>query len=150
MKVQSVYPVIVTSKLRDCRDFYMQHFSFEVIFEASWFVYLATRDNAHALAFMAPDHPSQPPGPESFDGKGMFLTLQVEDAQAEFERMKRADAAIAYPLTDERWGQRRFGLYDPAGVWVDVVQQIEPAAGYWDQYMQPQAVAAAGLRANEN
>lgn len=24
---------------------------------------------------------------------------------------------------------------DPAGVLVDVVEQIEPAAGFWDQYM---------------
>jgi len=23
---------------------------------------------------------------------------------------------------------------DPAGVWIDVVQQIEPAAGFWERY----------------
>jgi hypothetical protein len=32
------------------------------------------------------------------------------------------------------FGQRRFGLFDPAGVWIDVVEQIEPAPGWWDQY----------------
>jgi IS30 family transposase len=39
---------------------------------------------------MAPDHPSQPPGPEAFNGKGMFLTLQVANVTAEFERLKKA------------------------------------------------------------
>ena len=44
-----------------------------------------------------------------------------------------------YPIivTDklvEPFGQRRFGLFDPAGVWIDVVQQIEPAAGFWERY----------------
>lgn len=33
------------------------------------------------------------------------------------------------------FGQRRFGLFDPAGVWIDVVEQIEPAAGWWDKYL---------------
>ena len=27
------------------------------------------------------------------------------------------------------------GFADPSGLWVDVVEQIEPAAGYWDRYM---------------
>jgi hypothetical protein len=40
-------------------------------------------------------------------------------------------------LRDEPFGQRRFGLFDPAGVWIDVVEQIEPAAGWWDQYLVP-------------
>ena len=33
---------------------------------------------------------------------------------------------MSYPLRDEPFGQRRFGLFDPAGVWIDVVEQIEP------------------------
>lgn len=28
------------------------------------------------------------------------------------------------------------GLIDPAGTCVDVVQQIEPAAGFWDPYLR--------------
>jgi hypothetical protein len=42
---------------------------------------------------------------------------------------------IAHPLTDEPFGQRRFGFLDPSGLWVDVVEQIEPASGFWDRYM---------------
>ena len=87
------------------------------------------------LAFMHPDHPSVPPGPETFDGKGMILTVQVADAAATYERMDGSDVPIVHPLTDEAWGQRRFMVRDPAGVLVDVVEQIEPEAGYWDQYM---------------
>lgn len=104
---------------------------FQVVFEASWFVYLA----ATGLAFMTPDHPSRPPGPELFSGKGAFLTVQVADAAAEFERLKRGGLSIAYALRDEPWGQRRFGVYDPSGTWVDVIQQIDPQAGFWDRYL---------------
>ncbi len=137
MQLQAAYPVIVTDKIAECSDFYVNWFGFQVVFEASWFVYLTSRGNpSYGIAFMTPDHPSQPPGPQKFNGQGMFLTLQVADSAAEFSRLKRAGVSIAYALRDEPWGQRRFGLVDPAGVWVDVVQQIEPAPGFWDKYMK--------------
>lgn len=137
MQLQSLYPVVVTDKLKESRDFYARWFEFKVVFEASWFVYMgAGDDQSYGVAFMSSDHPSQPPGPETFGGKGVFLTFQVADAAAEFERLKKAGVRIAYPVRDEAWGQRRFGLLDPSGMWLDVVQQIEPAPGYWEKYMQ--------------
>ena len=135
MHVKDVHAVIVTDKRSECRDFYVRWFGFQVVFEASWFVYLAaTGDHPFGIAFMAPDHPSEPPGPGTFNGRGMFLTIQVEDAAAELERVRRAGLQVAYPLHDEPWRQRRFAVYDPAGTWVDVVQQIDPEPGFWERY----------------
>jgi catechol 2,3-dioxygenase-like lactoylglutathione lyase family enzyme len=137
MRLADAYPVIVTARLAACRDFYTRWLGFQILFEASWFVYLASAgEPARGVAFMAPDHPSQPPGPERFSGEGVFLTFQVEDARAEFERLRAAGAPIAYELRDEPWGQRRFALRDPAGTWLDVVEQIEPAPGFWDPYVR--------------
>ena len=139
MKVRDLYPLITTPKLTETRDFYVTHFGFDVAFEASWFIYLVgpAKENSRGatLAFMHPDHPSNPPGPESFDGKGMILTIEVSDAKKVFERFSAAGGPIVYPLVDEDWGQRRFMIRDPAGVLVDIVEQIEPKAGFWDQYM---------------
>ncbi len=141
MKVKDLYPLITAPDLKAVRDFYTRHFGFEIAFEASWFLYLtgpADGDTRGAtLAFMTPDHPSSPPGPEAFDGRGMILTVEVADAAAAFERLRKGGAPIVHPLTDEEWGQRRFMTRDPAGVLVDVVQQIEPKQGYWDKYMKP-------------
>jgi uncharacterized glyoxalase superfamily protein PhnB len=136
MKLQSSYPVIVTDRMANCRDFYVRYLGFEAVFESTWFVYLESGgEHPVAIAFMTPEHPSSPPGPERFNGEGMFLTLQVADAAAEFERLQRTGVAIAYPLAEEPWGQRRFGLHDPSGMWLDVVEQTEPAPGFWDAYM---------------
>jgi uncharacterized glyoxalase superfamily protein PhnB len=135
MQLESAYPVIVTADIVQCRDFYVRHFGFQVVFESSWFIYLSSAANpVLGIAFMSPDHPSKPPGPEKFNGQGMFFTLQVADAAAEFTKVKGTGAPIAYELRDEPWGQRRFGLVDPSGTWVDVVQQIEPVPGFWDPY----------------
>ena len=41
---------------------------------------------------------------------------------------------FAYPLRDEPWGQRRFAVLDSAGTWVDVVQHIDPAPGFWEAH----------------
>ena len=113
----------------------MRFFDLAVAFEASRFV-LMTADNGGraSRAFMHPEHPSAPPGPEPFSGKGMCLEFQVEDAAAEHQRLRRDGAPVSDALRDEPFGQRRFGLFDPAGVWIDVVEHIESAAGFWERY----------------
>jgi catechol 2,3-dioxygenase-like lactoylglutathione lyase family enzyme len=134
MKLEDFYPIIVTPKLFECRNFYVRWFGFTVGFESSWFIWMSSADGARSLAFMHPDHPSSPPGPEPFSGLGMCLEFQVENVQAEYKRLQSEGAAIEYSLRDEPFGQRRFGLHDPAGVWIDIVQQIESAQGYWEKY----------------
>lgn len=141
MRVRDLYPLITTPALFEARDFYVRHFGFDVLFEASWFVYLSDpgEDGTRGatLAFMRPEHPSNPPGPEAFDGRGMILTVEVADAGAVFDKLSRDGAPIVHPLTDEEWGQRRFMTRDPVGVLVDVVQQIEPKEGFWEKYPAP-------------
>lgn len=136
MRLADSYPVIITDKLTECRDFYTRWFGFEVVFEASWFIYLHNEIGSPvSLALMHPDHPSTPPSPGAFRGDGMFLTFQVENAEDEFDRLTVDGLEPALLLTEEPWGQRRFGVVDPAGVWVDVVEQTAPEDGWWDRYM---------------
>jgi uncharacterized glyoxalase superfamily protein PhnB len=136
MRIADFYPVIVTPHHKECTEFYRQWLGADTLFEASWFTLLHLPGEQGArLAFMAPDHPSTPPGAAIFGGEGLFLTLQVTDAAAEHARLEAAGAPITYPLTTEPWGQRRFALTDPAGTWLDVVEQVEPAPGFWDPYL---------------
>jgi catechol 2,3-dioxygenase-like lactoylglutathione lyase family enzyme len=133
--IVATYPIVVTDKLHECRDFYTRWFGLEVIFEANWIVVLSTDGEAPTVAFMHPEHPSTPPEPAPFSGDGAFLTLQVDDAAGEYERARTAGLECTLELTEEPWGQRRFAAIDPAGMWVDVVEQIEPAPGWWDPYL---------------
>jgi catechol 2,3-dioxygenase-like lactoylglutathione lyase family enzyme len=135
MRFVDRYPIIVTPKLAECRDFWSRYLGFRIVFEATWFVLLQADGETATIAFMSPDHPSAPPGPESFGGKGMCFELQVENAAAAFEEFKHNGGAASLPVTDEPFGQRRFGFSDPSGLWVDIVEQIEPAAGFWDRYL---------------
>jgi len=132
MRFVDRYPIVVTPKLGACRDFWVR-LRFGVVFEASWFVLLQAE--GATLAFMHPDHPSAPPGPEPFSGQGICFEMQVEDATVAHEEAAKAGLPITLPLTQEPFGQRRFGFHDPSGLWVDVVEQTESAPGFWDRYM---------------
>lgn len=136
MQFSDRYPIIVTPDKDAARDFWANHLGFVVGFDSAWFCWLTTEDGSASIAFMTPDHPSAPPGPEAFGGKGICFELQVEDAKAAHDDFTARGLPVHYPLTDEPFGQRRFGFTDPSGLWVDVVEQIDPAAGFWDKYMQ--------------
>jgi catechol 2,3-dioxygenase-like lactoylglutathione lyase family enzyme len=107
-------------------------------FEADWIVILrgGGEERPVTLGFMHSTHPSAPPAPAPFSGDGMLLSFQVADARAEYQRLAQAGIQFELHLTDEPWGQRRFAVVDPAGVWVDVVEQIDPAEGWWDPYLE--------------
>ena len=129
----ATYPVVVSEAVRKCRDFYVGWFGFEVVFAAEWIAVLGA-GGVPALAFMHPEHPTSPPAPGAYRGHGTFLTIQVADAKHEYERVVAGGLRCELDLTDEPWGQRRFAVVDPAGMWVDVVEQTEPATGWWEHH----------------
>lgn len=136
IEYEDAYSVYITKHLTESRDFYVKWLDFEVVFEASWFVYMQSQgDRKLSLAFIDETHPSSPPAYGTFNKQGSFLTLQVRDVSSVYNRLKTSGAPLTYDLKKEDWGQMRFGLTDPNGLYIDIVQQIEPAKGYWDRYM---------------
>ena len=134
--IDQIYTVFITNKLDESVKFYESYFGFTKLFESTFFVLLQSQGNQQCLAFMDEQHPTAPPTPARFNGKGSFLTLEVSDAAKLFSEIKNQGLKIDYELKDEAWGQRRFGIVDPNGLWVDVVQQIEPQEDFWSRYMK--------------
>ena len=142
MKIMDSYPLVTVGNMAASRDFFVKHFDMQVIFQADWVSMLGDTDSGKiAIGFMTPDHPTNPPGPEIFDGKGMIVTIQVRNAAKACAALKEEGVEIFYDLAVEPWGQRRFTLRDPSGVIVDVVEQTRPTDGYWDKYMTAGAPA---------
>jgi catechol 2,3-dioxygenase-like lactoylglutathione lyase family enzyme len=135
-KMGGAYPVFITRQLQGTKKFYQQWLGYQIIFESTWFILLTSPgENPTLIAFMDEEHPSTPPSPKVFKGDGAFYTLDVRDASGLYNAMKKAGATFAYHLKDEPWGQRRFAITDPNGIWIDVVEQIAPQPGWWDQYI---------------
>ena len=76
----------------------------------------------------------------------MFAEIQVENVDAAYVAFVVSGGRVADPLTDQPFGQRRFGFSDPTGLWVDVVQQAESAAGLWGHHQVATATGCCGSR----
>lgn len=135
LSYQDVYPVFITKDINKSLEFYTTWLSFEVVFESDFFILLETTEPSYRIGFLSEKHPSSPPSAPALKANaGVFITLQVIDAKATFDKLVKAGTKITYSLKDEAWGQRRFGLTDPNGMYVDIVEQIEPQEGFWEKH----------------
>ncbi|WP_017598372.1 VOC family protein [Nocardiopsis lucentensis] len=135
MRLTSFYPVICTSRIEETRAFYTDLFDFEVTFAADWYVSLRRPGPpAYELALLDHTHPTLPEAHRA-PVRGLLLNLEVEDVDAEWERLvERGGLTPELSLRSEEFGQRHFIVADPAGVLVDVITPIEPSAAFADQY----------------
>ncbi|MBD2755378.1 VOC family protein [Spirosoma validum] len=113
---------IITTKLAETKAFYCNVLNFGVTFENDFYLLLHTPNQQAELAFLLPNHPSQQPlfQPE-FDGKGLFLTIELPNVDEEHDRLQQLDVPIAINLRDEPWGDRHFAILDPNGIGIDFV-----------------------------
>jgi catechol 2,3-dioxygenase-like lactoylglutathione lyase family enzyme len=117
------YTGIITSKLQETREFYINHFNFEIKFENEWFVLLQA--GGHEIGFMLPDHPTQSPRfQHAYGGQGFWITIEVEDVDAEYQRIRGLGLPIEVKIRNEPYGDRHFVVVDPNGIGVDIVTYV--------------------------
>lgn len=118
---------IITARLQETKDFYQRVLNFGVSFENDFYLLLHTPDETAQIAFLLPDHPTQEPiFHPAFSGKGLFLTIEVENVDQVYEHIKNMQVNIKVNIKDEPWGDRHFAFYDPNGVAIDVVKYTRP------------------------
>ncbi len=137
MKINSFYPVVLTNDVAGSKDFYTRHFPFEVTFDGGWYVSLkAKQDFPFELALLEPMHPTIPERFRLALNGGLILNFEVDDADAEYSRLKAAGLPIHLEIRSEDFGQRHFITSDPNGVLIDIIQVIPPTEAYAKQYME--------------
>ena len=50
---------IITDKLEETKSFYVKKLGFTIVWEADWFILLATPNGADTISFLLPNHPTQ-------------------------------------------------------------------------------------------
>jgi catechol 2,3-dioxygenase-like lactoylglutathione lyase family enzyme len=53
------------------------------------------------------------------------LSIEVDDIDVAFKRVREAGFSIEYGPVDERWGVRRFYTRDPFGKLINILAHIE-------------------------
>lgn len=142
MKSTQYYPVIQTDDVAETKAFYVEHFRFNVSFEADWYCHLQSSEDPKVnIAILKGDHETIPEVGRG-TSSGLILNFEVEDVDAEFARLKDAGLPILKTLTDEAFGQRHFITQDPNGVLIDVIRPIPPMGEFTNQYT-PDALPVA-------
>jgi uncharacterized glyoxalase superfamily protein PhnB len=114
---------IVTAKLRETKTFYSKHLGFGVTFENEFYLLMHTQDKTGEISFLLPNHPSQQKIFHApFNGKGVYLTIEVEDVDKIYKKLKKTGLEIKIELRDEPWGDRHFTIQDPNGINIDIVK----------------------------
>lgn len=134
MQCTQYYPVIQTDDVAATKAFYVDNFRFAVSFDADWYCHLqSSEDPTVNVAILKGDHETIPAEARGTVG-GLILNFEVEDVDAEFQRVQDAGLPILKMLTDEAFGQRHFITCDPNGVLIDVIKPIPPLGDFVDQY----------------
>lgn len=134
MQLSSHYAVICTDKVAELCTFYTEYFGFAITFESDWYVSLQLPSHPeYQLAILDYTHETLPTAYRK-PVQGLILNFEVEDVDAEYERLQAAKLPIQLTLRDEAFGQRHFIVADPSGVLVDVIKVIPPSEEFASQY----------------
>ncbi|MHB1328923.1 MAG: VOC family protein [Gemmatimonadales bacterium] len=118
---------VITELVAESRDFYVRLFGCTVIFDSDWFVLLSL--GGGELGFLKPDLPTQSkPFRAAYPGRGMWITIDVDDVDAQHVRLVSLGIPIEVPIRTEEWGERHFVIRDPNGIGVDIVTRGAPEA----------------------
>lgn len=118
---------IVTPKLQESKQFYSDVLDFGVTFENDFYVLMHTPNKQAEFSFLQPEHPSQDPiFQQAFQHQGLYLTIEVDDVDALYKKVKEKGVDIKLELKDESWGDRHFAIEDPNGIKIDLVRYKAP------------------------
>lgn len=133
MSWNSVYPVLLTSDVGATTAFYRTHFGYAVTFEADWYVSL--QRERWELGVLDKDHLTIPKGHRGVGAAGILINIEVDDVDAEYERLVTSGSLDAVlPIRSEDFGQRHFIVAAPDGVLIDVISPIDPVGEFAAQF----------------
>src|SRR5690606_7643203 len=80
---------IITERLAETKSFYIEKLGFGVTFENEFYLLLHTPDRSAEISFLLPNHPTQQPlFQPAFQGQGVYLTIEVDEVDTWYERLR--------------------------------------------------------------
>lgn len=117
MSIRRIVPDITSEQIDESREFYTDFLGLDLAMDMGWILTFVSPSNPTAQVTLLRAPTSDTPNPH--------VSIEVEDVDALHEKAISLGLPIAYPLTDEPWGIRRFFVKDPNGVIINVVSHRE-------------------------
>jgi catechol 2,3-dioxygenase-like lactoylglutathione lyase family enzyme len=116
MKVTRIVVDIATTEIDKAKEFYQKILGLDLLMDHGWIITYGTEEKMKVQISFATEGGSGAVVPD--------LTIEVDDVETAYQQMKEAGFTIAYNLTTESWGIRRFYVRDPFGKLVNILTRI--------------------------
>jgi catechol 2,3-dioxygenase-like lactoylglutathione lyase family enzyme len=113
MKVKRLVANFATPEPARAAVFYKDILGLDLLMDHGWIQTYGSQAEMGLQVSFASEGGSGTPVPD--------LSIEVDDVDTAFERMKAAGFAIEYGPADEPWGVRRFYVRDPFGKLVNIL-----------------------------
>jgi len=107
MNIQRVVPNLKTNSMEASREFYASFLGLHIEMDMDWIVTFISQTNPMAQLSVITSDLTAPIHPD--------VTIEIDNVDELHAEAVRRGFTIAYPLTDEPWGVRRFFVVDPNG-----------------------------------
>lgn len=134
-----VYLGLVTEKLEMTRNYYASYFGFRVIFDSPFYVHMGRESGEQIGVLLASSDAGQTEFEKGTTGEGLWVSIEVDDVDAEFSRLTGEGLLFRDEPTDQPWGERTCVTVDPNGVLIYISEQT----GKMDPSMKQYVTAAA-------
>ena len=113
MKVKRIVANISTQDIAQAKRFYQDVLGLDLLMDHGWIQTFGSGTAMSVQVSVASEGGSGTRVPD--------LSIEVDDVDDAFERMKAAGFPIEYGPADEPWGVRRFYVRDPFGKLINVL-----------------------------
>lgn len=135
---------IVSEEIELTKAFYTRYFGFKAVFDGPMYAHLTRASGGEQIGIMKASaiDDSHTEFDVATNGNGMWLSFDVENVDAEFQRLKDDGLAFVQDPVDQPWGERVCVARDPNGVLVYLGQKIDSMDEELRKYIVDDAVLA--------
>jgi uncharacterized glyoxalase superfamily protein PhnB len=120
------YCGLVTEKFFETWDFYTELLGFCTLDENETNVLLMHPSGVRLEILKHETNERHAELVSAMDGRGFWLNLEVEDVDAEYQRLCAGGVQLVHPPENQSLGRRSFSVRDPNGVLICIANPWEP------------------------
>ena len=109
--IHRIVPNIYSDDLEKSKQFYLDFLEMDLVMDMEWILTFASKENSSAqISILQNDKKAK------LDNSAIFISVEVSNIDAFYDKAKQRQLKITYPITNEPWGVTRFFVEDPNGV----------------------------------
>lgn len=116
MKVKRIVSNIKADKIKEAKRFYENVLGLEILMDMDWIITYGSNSRPMVQISIMQEGGNGTEVPD--------MSIEVDDVDEAYKKMKKAKFKIEYDITNESWGVRRFFVRDPFGKLINILGHL--------------------------